>query len=197
MKTFSLEEHTAALADYLPNGRLFEAKNISDSNFRQLLKGISGELFNAQGYIKTLNDEYIPDLTDLFLDEWEQALGIPDQCFSAMGTNDERRRNILVKLAALGIQTADQFEELGALFGIDVTVTPGIEVMSFTMSFPLIFIASPSDSRYIIVVDFPLPTGGFFIYNFPINFGDNTEYVLRCLFTRLRPADCQITFRNP
>ena len=70
----SLNEHARSLADYLPNGRLFEAKNINDSNFRQLLLGLSGELFTAEGYLITLENEYIPDQTTLFLDEWEQAI---------------------------------------------------------------------------------------------------------------------------
>jgi len=40
-----------------------------------------------------------------FLDEWERALGIPDDCFDLANTDDERRINILTKLAALGVQT--------------------------------------------------------------------------------------------
>ena len=196
IKKFTLEEHTNALADYLPNGRLFEAKGINDSNFRQLLRGLSGELFNAQGYLKTLNEEYIPDLTNLFLNEWEQTLGIPDECFSGTGSNDNRRRDILVKLAALGVQTAQEFEDLGDLFGINVTVGPGIETASFTMSFPIILFNSPSDSRFTIVIDFPIPTGGFFIYNFPINFGESSQFILKCLFEKLRPANCQLIFRT-
>ncbi|MCK5127652.1 MAG: DUF2313 domain-containing protein [candidate division Zixibacteria bacterium] len=196
IKKFSLEDHTSALADYLPNGRLFEAKGISDSNFRQLLRGLSGELFNAQGYLKTLDEEYIPDLTNLFLDEWEQALGIPDECFSGTGSNDDRRRGILVKLAALGVQTAQEFEDLGELFGVDVNVSPGIEAASFALSFPIIFSNSPADSRHIIVVDFPIPVGGFFIYNFPISFGESSQFILKCLFSKLRPANCKIIFRN-
>ncbi len=192
----SIENHTQALADYMPNGHLFEAKNINDSNFRQLLRGIAGELFTAQGYLITLEQEYFPDATNLFLSEWEGAIGIPDDCFDGQGDNDTRRRDILVKLASLGIQTADDFVALGALFGVSITVQPGIEVASFPMSFPLIFFNTPSDSRFTIVINFPLPTGGFFIYNFPIVFGDATQSILRCLFSKLRPANCQIIFRS-
>ena len=191
-----LETHVKSLVDYLPNGKLFESKNIKDSNFNQLLRGLAGELFTAQGYLCTLEKEYFPDETNLFLSEWEQALGIPDDCFSGAGTNDERRRDILVKLASLGIQTADDFVELGKLFGVDITITPGVEAASFTLSFPLLFFSSPTDSRYTIIINFPLPTGGFFIYNFPIVFGDETQSILRCLFSKLRPSNCQVIFRS-
>lgn len=190
------QEHTQALANYLPNGYMFEAKNIKDSNFRQLLRGIAGELFTAQGYLVTLEQEYFPETTNLFLSEWESALGIPDSCFDGQGTNDDRRRDILVKLAASGVQTAEDFTDLAALFGVPILVTPGIEAASFPISFPIIFFNTPSDSRYTIVIDFPLPTGGFFIYNFPITFGDATQNILRCIFQKLRPANCQIIFRN-
>jgi len=192
----SVESHALSLAAYMPDGDLFEAKNISDSNFRQLLRGFAGELFTAQGYLITLEDEYFPDATNLFLDEWEQALGIPDECLSGSGTNDERRRDILVKLAALGVQTKEDFISLAEIFGVTITILTGDEAGSFTMSFPLIFFNTPSDSRYTIIVNFPLPTGGFFIYNFPINFGDATQSILRCLFRRLKPANCQVIFRS-
>ena len=192
----SLDQHARSLADYLPNGRMFEAKNISDSNFRQLIKGLSGELFTAEGYLITLEKEYFPDLTNLFLSEWEQALSIPDCCFTGTGTNDDRRRDIIVKLSALGVQTADDFVELGELFGVDITITTGSEAGSFPMSFPLILFNTPGDSRFTIIVNFPLPTGGFFVYDFPIIFGDATQSILRCLFSKLRPANCQVIFRS-
>jgi len=196
MSNPDLERHTRALADYMPNGPLFEAKNIQDSNFRQLLKGIAGELFTAQGYLITLEEEYFPDATNLFIDEWLKALQIPDGCLLGTGTNDEKRRDILVKLSSLGVQTKKDFEELAAIFGVTITIVTGDEAASFPMSFPLIFFNTPADSRYTIIVNFPLPTGGFFIYNFPIVFGDKSQSILTCLFRRLRPANCQVIFRS-
>ena len=74
----SLSNHADALSDFLPNGPLFEAKKIGDSNLRNLLEGFSGELVTAEGYVKTFDDEYSPLTTVLFIEEWERALGIPD-----------------------------------------------------------------------------------------------------------------------
>lgn len=192
----SLELHTRSLADYMPNGPLFEAKNVQDSNFRQLLKGIAGELFTAQGYLITLEEEYFPDQTNLFIDEWLRALQIPDGCLLGTGTNDDKRRDILVKLSALGVQTAEDFEALAEIFGVTITVITGDVAASFPLSFPLLFFNTPADSRYTIIINFPLPTGGFFIYNFPIVFGDSAQSILTCLFRGLRPANCQVIFRS-
>lgn len=182
----TLEDNINALADYLPNGRTFEAKGISGSNFRQLLTGLSGELFNAQGYIKTLNDEFIPDLTNLFLGEWEQALGIPDSCFSGTGTNNERRRDILTKLAALGVQTVDDFEAVALIFGVTATVLPGIDSG--------VVFSSTAEARYTIVINLTLPER--FTYTFPITFGDSTTALLECIFNKLKPDNCQILFQG-
>jgi len=196
MINHNIEDHTDALADYMPNGRLFEAKKINNSNYRQLLRGIANELFTAEGYLISLNDEYLPDQTTLFLDEWESVLGIPDDCFPISTNNDDRRRNILVKLAALGVHTVNDFENLGDIFGIDVNIYTGSEVSSFPISFPLIFFNTPSDSRFTIIIDFPLPTSGFFIYNFPIVFGESSQFILKCLFRKVAPANCQVNFRS-
>ena len=186
MELFSLEDHALALADYLPNGKLFEAKNIDGSNIKQLITGISGELFNAQGFIKTLNDEFTPDLTNLFLSEWESALGIPDDCFDGSGTNDKRRSEILIKLASQGVQTTQDFVSLALMFGITVTVESGTDSS-------LVF-ATERDAKFTIVVTFSGAAVAVFPYTFPFVFGGSGLVVVECLFNKLKPANCQVIF---
>lgn len=194
MQNPPFNRHVRALADYLPNGKLFEAKHIQNSNFQQLLRGIAGELFTAQGYIVTLNNEYLPDLTTLFLDEWESALGIPDECFTGTGTVTERRRDVLVKLASLGIQTADDFEELAALFGKTVTVTPLADEAFPPFSVPF-FPVGLTEGRFTVVVSGVDLVGGVPPYSVPFDlFRD--ESILQCLLTRQSPANCNVIFRN-
>jgi len=193
----SKETHADALADYMPNGKLFEAKKINNSNFRQLLVGIASELFNAEGYLVTLDKEYLPDETVLFIEEWESAVGIPDDCFKISGTTDERRKNILIKLASLGVQTSDDFESLGDIFGVDVTVNAGIDVGStFPMTFPFTFFDSATDARFTIVVDFTVDASSRFPLTFPFTFGSEEISILECLFNKLKPANCNIIFRQ-
>jgi uncharacterized protein YmfQ (DUF2313 family) len=190
----SIEDHAQALADYLPNGRLFEGKNIGDSNFRQLLRGIAGELFTAQGYIKTLNDEFLPDLTVLFIEEWERALGIPDDCFSGTGTLNERRRDILVKLSALGVQTEDDFVELALVFGKVVTVTPLSEELFPPYDVPFNPSSLP-DARFIVVVQGDNLVSGVPPYDVPFDLVVG-ETVLECLLNKVGIANGNIIFRN-
>lgn len=190
----SLDQHTRSLADYLPNGRMFEAKNINDSNFRQLLRGLSGELFTAEGYLATLEQEYFPDLTNLFLDEWEQALGIPDDCFDGQGDNNTRRRDIIVKLSALGIQTADDFVTLAAVFGKIVTVTPLADEAFPPLPVPFTPIGLP-EGRFIMVVQGVDLISGVPPYDVPFDLIVG-ESVLECVFNNQAPANGDVIFRN-
>lgn len=182
------EQQATALALYMPNGILFEAKNIQDSNFRQLLLGLAGELFTAEGYLITLQEEYIPDQTTLFLEEWEQALQIPDDCFSGDGTLDERRRDILVKLSSLGVQTIEDFEALADLFAVGVTILAGNDPAVSPVITPV------RNARFTLVVDFVAPT--VFTYTFPITFGSVEIGILECLFEKLIPANCEVLFQS-
>lgn len=182
-------DHVNALAAYMPDGDLFAAKHIADSNFRQLLRGITYELFDAQGYLCDLEEQYFPDATESFLSEWEQALGIPDDCFSGTGDVLERRRDIVVKLAALGIQTAEDFRQLAEVFGEVVAVIPGSEYTNYPLPVP-----ADDQKRYYIIIEFTPATGGF-PYTFPFTFGSDAIRILECLFVSLAPANCRVLFR--
>jgi len=191
VSTPSRELHAQALADYMPNGRLFEAKNIQDSNFRQLLRGIAFELFTAQGYITTLEAEYFPGAGTLFLQEWEQALAIPDGCFPGTGTQTERLRDVLVKLSSLGLQTVLDFEALGVTYGLPITVTPLADdpVLAASLGF------SPVESRYLAVVEGDDLASFVPPYDVPFSL-DIGEVILTCLLEKQKQADTQFIFRS-
>ncbi len=182
----SLEEYTDSLAAYVPGGRLFAAKGIEGTTFRKLLRGLAGELFRVNGLIKEYAEQIIPDKTVKFVTEWERSLGIPDDCFKGSGTIDERRRDVLVKLASLGVQTIADFEAIALIFGVVVQVVPG--------SASGIIFASKKIERFTIVINITLPEA--FPYTFPITFGDDTTVLLECLFKKLKPANCQVLFQG-
>lgn len=179
----TVSQHADALAAYLPGGRLFAGKYRAGSDLRKVIEGLAVELANAENFIALLQDEFLPDTTVLFLDEWESALGIPDGCFSGTGTQEERRQAILVKLAALGVQTVADFENLAAIFGVTATVLPGEEATPV-----------PPDPKFTIVIEFVSPDG--FPYTFPFIFGSETIAILECLFNKLKPANCVVEFRE-
>lgn len=195
-KRRDLEQYADSLAAYMPGGELFASKSIQDSNLRKLLRGMAGELFRSNGLLREYSNEILPDSTNKFLDEWESAVGIPDSCFSGTGSNDERRRDILVKLAALGVQTADDFVELALLFGVTVTVTPGLEEIQFPLIFPVLMFTTEKEARFTIVIEFSGAAISRFPYTFPLLFGNSEVAILECIFSKLKPANCNIIFQQ-
>ena len=193
----TIEKHADALANYLPGGRLFEAGKVSGTKLRSVLLGLAKEFSTAEGYLKTISNEYDINTTTLFINEWESAVGIPDSCFKGDGTIEQRRSHVLVKLASLGIQTEEDFEELGSIIGIAIVVTPGFEVSGvFPMTFPFIFFDTIAESRFTIVVDFTVEAASKFTLTFPFTFGSDEIAILECLFLKLKPANCNILFRR-
>jgi uncharacterized protein YmfQ (DUF2313 family) len=181
-----IEQYTNSLADYLPGGILFASKSVASSNFRKLLRGMAGELFRANGLLKEYSEEIIPDQTVKFIAEWESTLGIPDDCFKVAGTIDNRRKQVLTKLAALGVQTIPDFENVALIFGVTATVLAGSESG--------ITFASNKVARFTIVINLTLPER--FTYTFPLTFGDDVTVLLECLFNKLKPANCQVLFQE-
>jgi len=189
-------DYADSLGAYLPGGVLFGSKNIEGSNLRNLLLGMAGELFRANGLLREYSCEILPDKTEKFLTEWESAVGIPDDCFSGTGTIEERRRDILVKLASSGVQTADDFVELASIFGVDVEVQAGSESGVFPLTFPIPFYPNAEQARFTIIVNITVPPESTFPYSFPIPFGTSEIGIIRCIFEKLKPANCELIIRQ-
>ncbi len=197
IKSRILSEQADILASYLPGGRLFRKASVADSNFRNLLLGLAGEMTAVDDAIQRYYDQYKPDATTEYLAEWERALGIPDDCFSGTGPVADRRRDILAKLAALGVQTAKDFVDLAALFGVTATIRGGRASGVFDMyAFPIMFYDSPKAARFTMIVTLSGPIGSVFTSTFPLQFGSDIMGVIECLFTHLKPANVNIIFER-
>lgn len=188
----TLDQHADALAAYYPGGKIFAAKGVDGSTFRNMLLGLSQEAVRSEGYVKALQDDFIPGQGDTFIDEWERVLAIPDSCFSGTGPLAERWRDALIKLASLGVQTVEDFQDLTDKFGITSTVIPGNDYYN-APGFP--FVITEEDSRYYIVVEFVNPNPGF-PYTFPFTFGTEVIATLQCLYQNLKPANCEVLFQQ-
>lgn len=189
-------QHADALAHYLPGGVLFRAKRVEGSVMRRLLDGLACEMFTAEEFLLTLQNEYIPDTTVKFIEEWERALGIPDECFSNTGTLDERRRNILAKLASLGVQTEADFISLALVFGLVVTIEQGATGNVFPLGYPITFFGTPKEAFFTIIVSVSVASEFKFPLDYPLPFGDPEVAILKCLFANLIPINCQVIFNE-
>lgn len=178
----TIDEHADSIAHYLPGGRIFKNKFSNNTVLRRLLLGLAEEFARIENELKTTQDDYLPDNVTLFLPYWERALGIPDGCFSGTGSLEMRHRDVLLKLASLGVQTIADFQNLVSIFGVTATVYPGFD---YDPGLPL-------NGKFHIVVEYENTEG--FPYTFPIIFGGSAAQILGCLFQKLRPANCEVLF---
>ena len=190
------ERQTNTLANYFPSGFAFGSKSVPGSVSRLFLGGLADELVRACDLIQEFRDEIVPDETILLIDEWEKAVKIPDGCFPGSGTITERRTHVLLKLASLGLQTADDFTTLAAVLGIPIKVVAGSVHGAFPYKFPIVFLGDPRAARHTIIVDADTDLTETFTYTFPITFEDSAPVLLQCLFDRLKPANVKVRFIN-
>ncbi len=164
------------------------------SNLRLILRGLSYEMERADELLDIFREEYPIKSVVRLLAEWEVALGIPDDCFSGRGTFDERKRDVITKIAALGVQTADDFVELAAVFGVTVTVEGG------TLHPELVYPGGTKEQNHTIVISFFAPDLRAFDYGtgadpgFPVPFLDPDIGIAQCLFDKLKPANCNVRY---
>ncbi len=188
------EDQTQALANLLPVGRVFASKNIDDSNFRQLLRVFAPEMSRfEQTYLEVSKETDIND-ADVYLQSWEKALGIPDDCFPATGDIEERRLHVIVKLGCMNIATRQDFIDLAAKLGKTITIT-SLEAISLPpYDIPMTPSGAP-EFRFIWVV-----SGENIVPSVPPldipHFLDVGSSVLFCTFEKLKPAMTEIIFVN-
>lgn len=184
------DEQRAALASWMPPGMAWVAFRITDTNAWKFLNGLAPEFVRLAAFIKDARVT-IPKTTnnDDFIEEWEFAVGIPDDCLPGTGTLEERWTHVLAKFALMNVQTSNDFVTLAAIFGFTVTVEGGIGSVLYPGSF-----GSDKEARNTIVVTFDVAEPSAFPYTFPFTFEQNQTAIIECLFTDLKPANNEILF---
>ena len=192
----TIKEHTDSLASYLPGGDMFCAKWIDGTNLRGLLQGIAPSVKETYDLLNLISIELDPHKTLQLLPEWEDALGIPDDCFISVSdlTIEQRRTQVLAKLYGVGVSTAEDFEAIGALFGFNIKVVPGVTGAGFPFVFPIQFVNAKTARFTILVLIEENVTDGTFPYTFPIQFGNLMLGRMRCFFEKLASVNTIVQF---
>jgi len=189
-----VEYQQRILAGHLPEGDVWQNKYDLETDLGKLLLGLATEYFRVSLLIEDTMREVDVNQTNQLIREWQVSVGIPDDCLDAGGTLEEQRRNILLKLTNFGgIQTAQDFVDLAALFGFTAIVSNGTQRGVFPMLFPIRFFDNRKTAVHTIIVDLE-GRRDVFPLSFPIPFTSNITGLIECLFLELRPANCQIIF---
>lgn len=186
-KLHTTDQHADSVANYLPNCRLFSpSKFNATAELRKTIYGMAGELVRAE---RNISDQFeqrdITTTTDL-IDEWESALGIPDDVFPGTGTLTERRAHCWIKFT-MSVQTAGDFEGLADILGYnDVTVTPFTNWQYPPYDVPF-FPQSPPENYFTALVEGTNILLSVPPYDVPFDVGGGSS-VIQLLFNRLKPA---------
>ena len=192
----SINDQINAIADLLPHGNLYIAKNITGSTFYKLLNAFILEIQRVESIIKqTADEDYIFNAENLLV-EWENALGIPDKCFKTQNiTIENRQKQVIAKLALMNVQTTQDFINLAAFFDIEVEIVSGTAGATFTFTFPVVLAASQYAAAFTMIVKFNKESpSNVFPLTFPVTFANNDEDLIKCLFLQLAPANVYVMF---
>ena len=183
------------LAQYLRDDNLHEAKNRDDSTLRKILLGLASEWLNFRNKINEVVNEYNPQKTTALIQEWEEFVGIPDGCIPVASTIEQRRLNVLLKLAGINVTTEKQFKNVASILGYNIEVSNGVSTSTFPLTLPFLLISEAS-APFTIVITLPSsikPSG--FPLTFPFTLTSQQPAILDCLFNKLKPANTQLFFR--
>jgi len=189
-------QHADCLSQYLPDGTLWQIKQKTGSNFRNLLFGLANEFLRLDNKINEIYDEMDIEKTEALLSEWEMLAGIPDESFPLASTISERRKSLSLKLMASMNGTKEDFENLAAEFGIVAQVKTAIDEITFPLTFPIFMATTLEEAAFIMIVDFyGVNRDSVFPFTFPFTFVADPTQPLRALFNRLKPANVAIFYR--
>jgi len=209
----NLVKYTQLLRNMLPQGIAWE--NVKNHPF---VEGLSVEFCRVGDQAAVLLREIDPaQATDSeLLNDWFTMVGLPDECTPDDLTDQQKRDQIIQKLATIGSLSAPVYEGVGAFLGFDIKVTDhvpfrvGNQVVGddLTNSDPPRSIFRVGESR----VGSQLRTPGWLYFfnaelpltaNDPFKVGENRvgeelvqfgNELLECTIKKLKPAHTGVTF---
>lgn len=116
-----IKKYTTLLKKLFPNGRLWDDLK---EDFINLYPGIVVEFCRVEDRAKDLlNDEFDPGTSTDLLEDWENLLGLPDECTPEITDIIERRNQARQKLAAVGGLSASFYEQVALNLGFEAFVS--------------------------------------------------------------------------
>lgn len=199
----------SAVAAHFPTGHAWIALRTSGKVMNGLLLAITESFESAWIALGDVSRELDYRSSSHMLVEWETALGLPDPCLPVARTTTERRQWIAFRLNKRRWNTAQDWHDLAALFGLEIRITPGWVVQRpalFESYFPKPFHLFPKLGRFRVYIDvlnqdyggFPYDGAGVPEHRFPVPFGgvsgDFDQF--RCMIERVKPANVLVIWNE-
>lgn len=189
------QEQARILANYLRSDKLHDAKNNKDSVLFKILMGLAIGWIDFRDNSQLIVDNYNIYNSLQLLEDWEQAVGIPDDVFNIANDVETRRRNILLKISGSKAETSLQFENIGKILGFDVKCETGYQYCRFPLRFPIIFTKKENLPFLIVITIDKKYQPKTFPFTFPIEFKSDIAIILKLFFDKIKPANTKLIFR--
>lgn len=196
-QTLTDEQQGEVLAQYMPVGKSMIAKDIKTTNLYKLLQSSSLEFGRITSKLNEMICQYDVTVTTEYIEEYEQMLGIPDNCFTNTETIERRRQQIEAKLRAIGTQTCQDLIDVIAILGVTIECETGFQCGIFPADFPWCFSGGSFEASHLLYITFV----GFNDSNlFPVDFPwffSGSSYIerIKCFIESLVPANVRVVFR--
>ena len=195
IKNRTQTEQARILANYLRDDKLHDNKNKEDSNFYKILIGLAEGWLDFRNNANAIVDNYNINNSLLLIEEWEQAVGIPDNIFDISSDIETRKRNILLKISGSKAETSLKFENIGKILGFDIKCETGYQYCRFPLRFPIIFTTAEAMSFLIVITINKKYQPETFPFTFPIEFKSDIAIILKLFLDKIKPANTKLIFR--
>lgn len=195
----TVDENAFLLASHFPQGTLWLNAFKPESNFGKLVLGLAMEFYRFEVLVNKLYGEMDINQANELLIEWEKSVGLPDDCFSTTVPIAQRREQVRQKFSNFGgVQKAEDFVRVGAVFGFDLTVTPLSLYAVFPLTFPIFFTGDAKEARHtiLVVINGDVSGSDVFPLPFPIPFSSGGRIFLQCIFEVLAPANVNVIIKT-
>jgi len=176
-KSLSQKQTARAIADHLPNGFAWIAKN-NESNLNKLLNGLAAEFVRTQQDLQNIAVDYTPIKDNfeegVFLTEWLRSYLIPDDCLKSLSMPMETILYLVAKVNGLLIfSNAQSYIDLATFFGASLVITyPAPHTILFTLT------VNPTS---------------VFPFIFPFELGSGIGDVIACIYEKAVPVHIDLT----
>lgn len=176
-KTPDIEGTARQLADHMPRGKVWEAKLVEDSNLHAQMHGSAKPFNMAQTRIENLATEFNINTTVQLIGEWEESVGLPDECLGLIIDLGERRTLVKERLRHNPTVTLEEFQDYVDRFfpGSGVILVPGADFDEFEYDLEFLFLGG-FNLRFILIAIVPLAA-----------MIDETQ--LRCILEKIMPGN--------
>jgi hypothetical protein len=190
------------LMRHLPLGSAWITWRMPGKVAYRLVTALAAIYDDATQFFCHLTEELDPRTAVDMMPEWEEATGLPDACLPTARTLLERRGLVLLRLSHRRWTTASDWHDLAALFGLQITITPGWWVQKpalYPNCYPKRYDLFPKLGRFRVYIDFKNIDFGGYDYGvdgrgpgYPVPYGVTQSELLNnfmCMIERIRPAN--------